>query len=76
MQLKLVQQINAFVLFVDNNHVNNLMFIDLDVTCGGRTWPQPTVLEWLTQVGFTNLSSAQQGLAILVAGQKAKSGSN
>jgi ubiquinone/menaquinone biosynthesis C-methylase UbiE len=42
------------------------------VTCGGRTWPQPTVLEWLTQSGFTNLRSAQQGLAIVVSGQKAE----
>ncbi|MBW4552779.1 MAG: hypothetical protein KME35_16960 [Aphanocapsa sp. GSE-SYN-MK-11-07L] len=40
------------------------------VTCGGRTWPQSTVLEWLTQTGFTHLRSAQQQLVLVVAGQK------
>ncbi|NJK28681.1 MAG: methyltransferase type 12 [Acaryochloris sp. SU_5_25] len=40
------------------------------VTCGGRTWPQSTVLDWLAQTGFTNLRSAQQRLALVVAGQK------
>ena len=36
------------------------------VTCGGRIWPLPTILEWLTQIGFANLRSSQQRLGILV----------
>ncbi|MEG4574935.1 class I SAM-dependent methyltransferase [Microcoleus sp. N3A4] len=38
------------------------------VICGGRIWPPPTILEWLTQIGFANLRSSQQRLGILVAG--------
>ncbi|MEG4142563.1 MULTISPECIES: hypothetical protein [unclassified Microcoleus] len=40
------------------------------VTCGGRIWPPPTILEWLTQIGFTNLRSSKQLLGLLVTAEK------
>lgn len=40
------------------------------VTCGGRSWPQNTILNWLTQAGFTDLRTTKQRLAVLVAGNR------
>lgn len=40
------------------------------VTCGGRIWGQPTILEWLTQIGFINLRTSKQRLGLLVAAEK------
>jgi ubiquinone/menaquinone biosynthesis C-methylase UbiE len=40
------------------------------VTCGGRIWTQPTVLEWLDRAGFTNLRTSRQRLALLVSALK------
>lgn len=40
------------------------------VTCGGRVWPQPTLLQWLTQTGFTNIRTHKDGLTVFVSAQK------
>jgi hypothetical protein len=40
------------------------------VTCGGRTWPQPTVLDWLGLAGFTKVRASKQRLSLLVSGEK------
>ena len=40
------------------------------VTCGGRTWSQPTILDWLTQVGFYQIRTRKYGFALLVSAVK------
>jgi len=40
------------------------------VTCGGRTWPKPIVLDWLAQTGFRQIRASKQRLTLLVSGEK------
>ncbi|MEM1172796.1 MAG: class I SAM-dependent methyltransferase [Cyanobacteria bacterium P01_H01_bin.35] len=40
------------------------------VTCGGRTWPKPKLLEWLTKEGFTNIKVKRNGSGIWISAEK------
>ncbi|BAC88246.1 class I SAM-dependent methyltransferase [Gloeobacter violaceus] len=40
------------------------------VTCGGRTWPKPVLLEWLAGAGFGNIRAARRRLALLICAQR------
>ncbi|MBF2008994.1 MAG: methyltransferase domain-containing protein [Chlorogloeopsis fritschii C42_A2020_084] len=40
------------------------------VTCGGRIWPQPTILDWLTKAGFDRIYTGRNRLALFVSAQK------
>ncbi|MEH2180968.1 class I SAM-dependent methyltransferase [Nostoc sp.] len=40
------------------------------VTCGGRIWPQPTILDWLTRLGFHQIRTGRYRLALLVSAEK------
>jgi hypothetical protein len=40
------------------------------VTCGGRSWPQITILDWLQKAGFKNLRTSKKRLGVLVLGER------
>lgn len=40
------------------------------VTCGGRTWPKSTVIDWLAQAGFRQIRASKQRLGLLALGKK------
>ncbi|MBW4698901.1 MAG: methyltransferase [Aphanocapsa lilacina HA4352-LM1] len=40
------------------------------VTCGGRTWPKPVLLEWLAGAGFGNVRAKRRRLTLLISAQR------